>query len=108
MSGIARRVAADAAFQHGSSRDAAPGLFANGGKRQVDTTANHPCARARVSADRDLRCACGARSRLRALARPDRERIEVGLDFQRDAEGKLRLKLTQPIMNYLEIADPAK
>jgi hypothetical protein len=36
----------------------------------------------------------------------DRERIEVGLDFYRDAEGKLRLKLTQPIMNYFGIADP--
>ncbi len=38
----------------------------------------------------------------------DRERIEVGLDFHRDAEGKLRLKLTQPIMNYFGIADPGE
>lgn len=36
----------------------------------------------------------------------DRERIEVGLDFHRDADGRLRLSLTQPIMNYFGIADP--
>jgi len=38
----------------------------------------------------------------------DRERIEVGLDFHRDAEGKLRIKLTQPIMNFFGITDPGE
>jgi outer membrane protein assembly factor BamB len=38
----------------------------------------------------------------------DRERIEVGLDFHRDADGRLRLWLTQPIMNYFGVADPGE
>lgn len=35
----------------------------------------------------------------------DRERIEVGLEFRRDEEGKLALRLTQPISNYYDV-DP--
>jgi outer membrane protein assembly factor BamB len=35
----------------------------------------------------------------------DRERVEVGLEFLRDAKGTLRLRLTQPVSNYYG-ADP--
>jgi len=59
-----------------------------------------------------VRAADAARDPVEGLwlgsAGTDRERIEVGLDFYRDAEGKLRLKLTQPIMNYFGIADPGE
>lgn len=34
------------------------------------------------------------------LAGSEREKVEVGLDFRRDGEGKLRLFLTQPVSNY--------
>ena len=34
-----------------------------------------------------------------------RERVEVGLEFRRDDQGKLTLRLTQPIMNYFDV-DP--
>lgn len=32
-----------------------------------------------------------------------RERVEVGLEFRRDDQGKLTLRLTQPIMNYFDV-----
>jgi outer membrane protein assembly factor BamB len=33
----------------------------------------------------------------------DKEKIEVGLEFRRDASGKLMMKLTQPISNYFGV-----
>jgi outer membrane protein assembly factor BamB len=38
----------------------------------------------------------------------EKEKIEVGLDFHRDASGKLRLRLTEPIMNYFGVEDPGE
>ena len=38
----------------------------------------------------------------------DKEKIDVGLEFHRDAAGKLRVKLTEPIMNYFGVDDPAE
>jgi outer membrane protein assembly factor BamB len=36
----------------------------------------------------------------------EREKIEVGLDFRRDAQGALKLFLTQPIANYFAVEAP--
>ncbi len=33
----------------------------------------------------------------------ERERIEIGLEFKRDADGKLVMRLTQPISNYFDV-----
>lgn len=33
----------------------------------------------------------------------ERERIEIGLEFKRDADGKLNMRLTQPISNYFDV-----
>ena len=38
----------------------------------------------------------------------DKEKIDVGLEFHRDAAGKLRVKLTEPIMNYFGVDDPGE
>ena len=32
----------------------------------------------------------------------DKEKIDVGFEFHRDAAGKLRVKLTEPILNTLD------
>ena len=36
----------------------------------------------------------------------DKERIEVGFEFRRDPAGKLRVKLTEPILNTFGCEDP--
>ena len=38
----------------------------------------------------------------------DRERVEVGFEFIRDAEGKLRMRFTQPITNVFDYADSSE
>ena len=38
----------------------------------------------------------------------DRERVEVGFEFVRDAEGKLRMHFTQPITNVFDYADSSE
>ncbi|HJT99429.1 MAG TPA: PQQ-binding-like beta-propeller repeat protein [Rhodanobacteraceae bacterium] len=36
------------------------------------------------------------------------ETIDVGLEFHRDASGTLRLRLTEPVMNYFGVDDPGE
>jgi len=38
----------------------------------------------------------------------DKEKIDVGFEFHRDAAGKLRLRVTEPIMNYFGVDDPGE